>query len=125
MTGIKFRGHPAARAILGTVLAAAARAPLGLRPPVLWSGLRVGGAAAAMVATGVAAATAVPLVRSAMVERDLPDRPARWLALEIPAGTVWAEAVFRGAVQAVAARAVGRSGGRLLQAAVFGLWHIP
>ncbi|HNM10164.1 MAG TPA: CPBP family intramembrane metalloprotease, partial [Mycobacterium sp.] len=118
MTGIKFRGHPAARAILGTVLAAAARAPLGLRPPVLWSGLRVGGAAAAMVATGVAAATAVPRVRSAMVERDLPDRPARWLALEIPAGTVWAEeAVFRGAVQAVAARAVGRSGGRLLQAA--------
>ena len=126
MTGIKFRGHPAARAILGTVLAAAARAPLGLRPPVLWSGLRVGGAAAAAVAAGVAATTAVPRVRSAMVERDLPDSPARWLALEIPAGTVWAEeAVFRGAVQAVAARAVGRSGGRLLQAAVFGLWHIP
>lgn len=108
------------------MLAAAARAPLGLRPPVLWSGLRVGGAAAAVVAAGVAATTAVPRVRSAMVERDLPDRPARWLALEIPAGTVWAEeAVFRGAVQAVAARALGPSGGRLLQAAVFGLWHIP
>ena len=126
MTGIKFRGHPVVRAMLGTALAAMVRAPLGLRPPALWSGLKVGGTAAAGVALGVAATTAVPKARTAMADRDLPDDAARWLALEIPAGTVWAEeTVFRGAVLGLAVRAVGPTGGRLLQAVLFGLWHIP
>lgn len=126
MTGIKFRGHPAARAVLGTALAAAARAPLGLRPPALWSGLRFGGTAAAVIAAGVATTTALPRVRTAMAERDLPENAARWLALEIPAGTVWAEeTVFRGALHTLAVRAVGPALGRLLQAIAFGLWHIP
>lgn len=110
----------------GTALAAAARAPLGLRPPALWSGLRIGGAAATVVAAGVAATTALPRVRTAMAGRDLPQDAARWLALEIPVGTVWAEeAVFRGALRTLAVRAVGPTGGRLLQAVAFGLWHIP
>ncbi|MFN8033783.1 MAG: CPBP family intramembrane glutamic endopeptidase [Mycobacterium sp.] len=110
----------------GTGVAAAARAPLGLRPPELWSGLRLGGAAAGAVAVGVAATTAAPRVRTAMEQRDLPDSAARWLGFEIPLGTVWfEEALFRGAVYTVTARAFGPAGGRLAQAVAFGLWHIP
>jgi hypothetical protein len=45
--------------------------------------------------------------------------------LRIPVGTVWAEeAAFRAALAAVGSRAFGTAGGRLLQAAVFGLSHI-
>jgi membrane protease YdiL (CAAX protease family) len=118
--------RPLARALGGTALAAVARAPLGLRPPQLWSGLRVGGLAAGAVAAGVAATTAVPRVRTAMGDRDLPDSAARWLGFEIPLGTVWfEEAIFRGGLQTLAGRAVGLRGGRLLQAIAFGLWHIP
>ena len=113
-------------AVVGTAVAAAARAPLGLRPPQLWSGLRVGGVAAGAVAAGVAATTALPRVRTAMADRDLPADPPRWLAFEIPLGTVWAEeTVFRGGLQTLAVRALGPRGGRLLQAIAFGLWHIP
>lgn len=112
--------------MVGTAVAAAARAPLGLRPPQLWSGLRLGAAVAGAVAVGVAATTAAPTVRTAMADRDLPDNASRWLALEIPLGTVWAEeTVFRGGLQTLAGRALGPGGGRLLQAIAFGLWHIP
>ena len=80
----------------------------------------------AVIAAGVATTTALPRVRTAMAERDLPENAARWLALEIPAGTVWAEeTVFRGALHTLAVRAVGPALGRLLQAIAFGLWHIP
>jgi uncharacterized protein len=120
------RWRPVLRAVVGSAVAAAARAPLGLRPPHLWSGLRHGGAAAGAVALGVAATTAVPTVRRAMADRDLPDDAPCWLAFEIPLGTVWAEeAVFRGGLQTLAGRALGPGGGRLLQAIAFGLWHIP
>ena len=112
-------------AALGAGLVAITRAPLGLRPPALWSGLRLGLAAAASVAAGVAATTLLPSVRVAMAQRELPEPPARWLALRIPLGTVWSEeAAFRAVLGTLGANAFGPAGGRLVQAAAFGLWHI-
>ena len=122
---IPARGQPLVHAALAAALAVSARAPLGLRPPQLWSGLRLGLAAAAPVIIGVAASTAVPPVRSAMAERDLPVSSSRWLAVRIPVGTVWSEeAAFRAALGTVAADAFGSTGGRLLQSLAFGLSHI-
>ena len=119
------RWHPLPHAVLGTALAVITRAPLGLRPPALWSGLRLGLAVATPVTLGVAAATALPPVRVAMAERELPDAAARWLLLRIPLGTVWAEeAAYRAALGTVATEAFGPTGGRLLQSAAFGLSHI-
>lgn len=119
------RRHPVVQAVLGTGLALAVRAPMGLRPPQLWSGLRLGGAAAGTVAAGVAATTALPPVRAAMKDRELPAAALKWLAFEIPVGTVWSEEMaFRAALGTVAAAAFGREGGRLLQAAAFGLSHV-
>jgi len=121
-----WRRHPVAQAAYGTALAAAARTSLGLRPPALRPGLRVGLAVAGAVAAGVAVSTAVPKVRAAMVERDLPARPVHWLGVEIPLGTVWSEeTAFRGALATLAAEAFGPTGGRMLQALTFGLTHIP
>ncbi len=121
-----WRRHPLAQAGYGTALAAAARAPLGLRPPALRPGLRAGAAVAGAVAAGVAAGAALPQVRAAMAQRELPARPAHWLGVEIPIGTVWSEeTAFRGALATAAADAFGPNGGRLLQALTFGLTHIP
>jgi membrane protease YdiL (CAAX protease family) len=122
---IPTRWHPLAHAILGAGLVRITHAPLGLRPPALWSGLRLGLAAAVVAASGVAASTGVPAVRSAMAERELPEPTARWLLLRIPLGTVWSEeAAIRAALGTVAADAFGPAGGRLLQAFVFGLSHV-
>jgi membrane protease YdiL (CAAX protease family) len=119
------RVQPVARAALGAVLVAATRAPLGLHPPQLWSGLRLGFAVAAPVILGVAASTAAPAVRSAMADRDLPDPASGWLAVRIPFGTVWSEeAAYRAALGTMAAGAFGPTGGRLLQSVAFGLSHI-
>ncbi|MCV7154655.1 CPBP family intramembrane metalloprotease, partial [Mycobacterium pyrenivorans] len=63
---IPSRWHPAPHAAFGTAAAALARAPLGLRPPALWAGLRGGASAAAPVLLAVAAATATPPVRGGM-----------------------------------------------------------
>lgn len=121
-----WRRHPLVQAALGTAVALTAGAPLGLRPPQLRSGLRWGAAVAGVVTATVAASTALPRVRSAMSERELPDRVGRWLALEIPLGTVWSEeTAFRGALAVVSAAAFGTAGGRLVQATAFGLSHIP
>lgn len=121
-----WRRHPVVQAVLGSALAAVARAPLGLRPPGVQSGLRTGVLVAGAVAAGVAAGTALPRVRTAMAQRDLPARPVHWLAVEIPLGTVWSEeAAFRGALAALAAAGFGPTGGRLVQSATFGLSHLP
>lgn len=119
------RWHPMPHALLGTALAALTRAPLGLKPPALWSGLRLGLAVAAPAALGVAATTKLPPVRVTMADRDLPDAAARWLLIRIPLGTVWSEeAAYRAALGTLAAEAFGPTGGRLLQSATFGLSHI-
>lgn len=121
-----WRRHPVAQAGLGTVLAVAARAPLGLGRPQRRDGLRLGGAVAVAVTAGVVAASALPQVRRAMRARELPPRPGHWLALEIPLGTVWSEeTAFRGALSTTAAAAFGPTGGRVMQSLAFGLSHIP
>jgi membrane protease YdiL (CAAX protease family) len=126
VTDRDIRWRPAVRALVGTGLAVAVRAPLGLRPPRLWSGLRLGGAVAGLVGAGVAATTVVPRVRAAMNARDLPAGAMRWLTFDIPLYTVWTEeTIFRGVLQTLAVRAIGPSAGLVLQAAAFGLWHIP
>ncbi|WP_431233801.1 Rv0804 family intramembrane glutamic endopeptidase [Mycolicibacterium psychrotolerans] len=122
----KDSGAPAVRAIVSTGLAAAVGAPLGLRPPQLWSGLRIGAGSAGVIATIVAALSAHPQVRVGMNNRRIPPDPVRWLALDIPVATAWTEEMlFRGVVQTVAVRSLGPIVGPLVQAAAFGLWHIP
>lgn len=113
------------RAGVGALLVLVTRAPLGLRPPWLSAGVRLGSAAGVAAASAIAATTAVPSVRAAMVEREPPSPVPGWLLLQIPVGTVWAEeAAFRAALASAGSRAFGRPGGRLLQAAAFGLSHI-
>ncbi len=119
------RWHPLVQAAFGTALVRLTRAPLGLRPPELRTGLRHGSAVVAVVAAAVGTATVLPAVRSAMAGQKVPDRPVRWLLLRIPLGTVWAEeTAFRAALGTLAAEAFGPDGGRLLQSAAFGLSHI-
>ncbi|HEX5144122.1 MAG TPA: CPBP family intramembrane glutamic endopeptidase [Mycobacterium sp.] len=119
------RRHPLVQAVIGTTLALAVRAPLGLHGPARSAGIRWGAASAATVAAGVALTTALPVVRTAMDQRTLPQPGWKWLAIEIPLGTVWSEeTAYRGAMSTVAARAFGPRQGRLLQAVVFGLSHV-
>lgn len=121
-----WRRHPVVQAALGTALAALARTPMGLRGERRRSGVRLGGTSALVVSAAVAAGAALPRVRAAMSVRDLPQRPVRWLALEIPLGTVWSEeTAFRGALGTLAAAGFGRGHGRVLQSLTFGLTHIP
>jgi len=110
---------------VGGLLVLVTRSPLGLWPPRLWAGLRLGSAAGMAAATAIAATTPVPSVRLAMAVRELPASVPEWLLLRIPVGTVWAEeAAFRAALTTAGSGAFGKSGGRLLQAATFGLSHI-
>ncbi|ODQ85423.1 CPBP family intramembrane glutamic endopeptidase [Mycolicibacterium holsaticum] len=119
------RWNPVPHAFVATTLAALTRPELGLRPPQVWSGLRVGAATAASVAAGVAAGTALPRTRKELNGRALPEGVRRWLLLGIPLGTVWSEeAAYRGVLGTVAADAFGPTGGRLLQSAAFGLSHV-
>lgn len=110
---------------LGGVLVLVTRAPLGLRPPRLWAGLRLGSAAAAATTVAIAATTPLPRVRLSMSARDLPASVPSWLGLQIPLGTVWAEeAAFRGALATAGAGAFGPAGGQVLQAGAFGISHV-
>jgi membrane protease YdiL (CAAX protease family) len=110
---------------VGALLALVIRAPLGLRPPRLWAGLRLGSAAAVAAASAIAVITPVPPVRLSMAAREPPASVPGWLLVRIPVGTVWSEeAAFRAALATAAAEAFGKTGGRLLQAAAFGLSHI-
>ena len=121
-----WRRHPVLQAALGTALAVAARAEMGLRGDRRRSGLRAGAVAASAMTAATAVATSVPRVRAAMAGRELPPRPARWLGVQIPLGTVWSEeTAFRGALGTVAAAAFGPRRGCALQAMTFGLTHIP
>ena len=118
--------RPLLQAALGTGLVVITRAPLGLRPPALWSGVRLGLTASAAVAVAVTAATAVPTLRTALAARPVPEPVPHWLLLRIPVGTAWSEeAAFRAALATVATEAFGARWGQLLQAGAFGLWHIP
>ncbi len=120
------RHYPLAQAVLAAALVAITKAPLGFRPPALWAGLRVGSIAAWAVTMAVAAGTAIPRVHAAMADRTPPASPAIWLALRIPVGTVWSEeAAYRGALATLAAHGFGPRTGRLVQAATFGLSHVP
>lgn len=119
------RWQPLVRAALGSVLMLGTGVRPGLRPPALWSGLRLGAAAATAVSAGVAATSTVPVVKTGMRSKVLPDQPGRWLAVRIPLGTVWPEeATFRGALGKAGADAFGAAGGQMLQATAFGLSHI-
>ena len=112
-------------AALAGALAARTDAPLGLRPPALRRGVRLGLLVAGAVSMAVTSSTAVPLVRRGMRQRDLPRPVAGWLLVRIPVGTVWSEeAAFRGALGTVAAQVFGPSWGRVLQATAFGLSHV-
>lgn len=83
---------------LGSVLVLVTRATMGLWPPRLWAGLRLGWAAGAAAATAIAATTPVPMVRLSMSARELPASVPVWLVWHIPGGTVWAGGrVSRGA----------------------------
>ncbi len=121
---------PAARRValqagVGALLVLLTRAPLGLRPPGLWAGVRLGSAAGAAAAGAIAAASSVPPVRLSMAAREPPAPVPAWLLVRIPVGTVWSEeAAFRAALGAAGSRAFGPRGGRLLQATAFGLSHI-
>jgi membrane protease YdiL (CAAX protease family) len=60
-----------------------------------------------------------------MAARKLPDHPVRWMALDIPMGTVWPEEVaYRAMLGNTAENAFAPARGRLLQSVAFGLWHI-
>ncbi len=118
--------HPLVKAGFGTAVAALTRTPTGLTGAELRSGIRVGVVAASIVAAGVAAGVALPAVRAGMVARILPQPAWKWLLVDIPIGTVWTEeALYRGAVATVATDVAGPALGRLLQAFIFGLSHIP
>ena len=51
------RRHPLTQASLAAALAVLTKAPLGLRPPALWAGLRLGSAAASLVRASAKGAT--------------------------------------------------------------------
>lgn len=120
------RWRMALQAGLGGALVLVTRAPLGLGPPRLWAGLRLGSAVAFSAASTVAASTRLPPVRQSMAVREPPASAPDWLLVRIPVGTVWSEeSAFRGALATAGSAAFGRRGGRVLQATAFGLSHIP
>lgn len=113
------------QAVVGALLALGTRAPLGLRPPRVWAGLRAGALAGVGAAAAIAATTLLPPVRLAMAGREPPTPVPVWLLWRIPVGTVWAEeSAFRAALANAGSGALGATGGRLLQAFAFGLFHI-
>lgn len=119
------RWRPLMGAGTSTALAGATGIPLGLRPPQLGAGLRLGGIVASAVVAAVSASPALQPVRASMRARDIDLHPAVWLGLHIPVGTVWSEELaFRGVLQPLATEAFGRTAGRAVQAMAFGLAHI-
>ncbi len=110
---------------VGGVLVLVTRAPLGLSPPRLRAGVRLGSLVAFPAAGTVAATILLPPVRRSIADREAPAAAPDWLLLRIPVGTVWSEeSAFRGALATAGSAAFGESRGRLLQASAFGLSHI-
>ncbi|APU20000.1 CAAX protease self-immunity [Actinoalloteichus sp. GBA129-24] len=106
------------------------RDDIGLGSASVPSGLRVGGAATAVVSGLGLAALAVPALRRAFED----DRAAEagvgellWTVLiRIPVGTVLAEEVaFRGVLPALTGSGTGSPGrAMIVSAGMFGLWHV-
>ncbi|MEV3964888.1 CPBP family intramembrane glutamic endopeptidase [Nocardia sp. NPDC050193] len=91
-------------------------------------GLRYGICCAGIVAAGYAVASAVPPLRralSAPQDRAPEVSTVEWVAVQIPVGTAYTEElIFRATLEPLLDSEFGDRSGRLLGAAVFGLWHI-
>ncbi len=103
-------------------------AELGLSGARLRAGAAWGGAAAAVVAAGLATGTAVPsarpLLRDSRVAGLGNGAVAYRVLLRIPVGTVlWEEVAFRGVLHAALDRDLP-AGAAAVGAALFGFWHV-
>ncbi|SFP32984.1 CAAX protease self-immunity [Geodermatophilus dictyosporus] len=129
------RAYAPVNAAATAALLAAARAggiswdELGLHPGRLPAGARRGGACAAVVGAGYAAALAVPASRPLLADARVAGLGARDLTarvlVRIPVGTVlWEEVAFRGVLPPVLRRVLPRRWAAAAAAALFGLWHV-
>lgn len=103
-----------------------AAADLGLARAALGTGLRWGGAAAALVGVGYALAWLIPGVRQALPEGDGDlGRVALTVLVVIPLGTVLPEELaFRGLLLPLLGRGRGLNAAIWLSSGLFGLWHV-
>jgi membrane protease YdiL (CAAX protease family) len=117
------------------VLLAAARAggaswaELGLARRSVPAGLRWGGAASVLLGVGYGTALALPAVRPLLADARVAGlgagEIARTVLVRIPLGTVlWEEVAFRGVLCAALTRVLPVRPATVLEAVVFGLWHI-
>jgi membrane protease YdiL (CAAX protease family) len=117
------------------VLLAAARsaaltwAELGLARSRLPAGLRWGAACLALVASGYAAAVAVPALRPVLTDARISGLEGVEIAYQafvrVPFGTVlWEEVAFRGVLLAAFARLLSLPAATAASSALFGIWHI-
>jgi membrane protease YdiL (CAAX protease family) len=121
----------AATGVLLAVARAAgfSRAELGLSGDRLRAGAAWGGAAAAVVASGLAVGPAIPflrpLLRDARVAGLGNGAVAYRALLRIPVGTVlWEEVAFRGVLHAALSRELPSRAAAATGAVLFGLWHV-
>jgi membrane protease YdiL (CAAX protease family) len=104
-------------------------ADLGLARAELGSGLRWGGAVAALVAAVLAAGALLPATRPWFADRRV-NADATWLvlyttAVRIPLGTVvLEETLFRGVLLGMGLRRWGPWRATVIASALFGLWHL-
>jgi uncharacterized protein len=128
------RAYVPVNATATAALLAAARArgtswaELGLDPRRLRTGAWWGGACAAGVGAGYAAALAVPAARPLLADARITGLARRELArqvlVRIPVGTVlWEEVAFRGVLPPALHRVLPRHAAGAA-AALFGLWHV-
>jgi membrane protease YdiL (CAAX protease family) len=102
---------------------------LGLSPGRLRPGLRLGTAAAAPVAAGLAAAALAPVTRPLLTDQRTAGLDRRELAynllVRIPLGTAaWEETAFRGVLHAALRRVLAEPAATATCCAAFGAWHI-
>ena len=129
------RWYPAVNALAAVAALSAAAASgltaddLSLRRDRLWSGLRLGSAAAVPVVTALGLAALTPATRPLLNDQRVAGLDRRQLAyhvlLRIPLGTVaWEEIAFRGVLQAALRRVLPEPAATVTAGAVFGIWHI-